>query len=159
MTTTYKIQQYPELTLTGYATKLPLPTMTNIAAVSAQKEQHFVSLVKNNQFPPLMAASRDKLGYALSTTAADHLEYFAGANTTATATTAQTRTLPAGDYIVLQAQGGPDRALFDRLIGDFFGTILPAEPQLYTKDSFVVEVLLNGNPHDAAVELRIPLSK
>jgi hypothetical protein len=46
--------------------------------------------------------------------------------------------------------------LFDQLIGEFFGKILPMRPELYTGDSFIVEALLNGNPMDAVVELRLP---
>lgn len=158
MTQTYKIQQFPELTITGYATQLPLPTMTNIEQVSTLKSQHFMALAQSGQFAELMNASRDKIGYALSSVADQQLEYFAGANTTATSATTETRTLPAGDYVVLQGKGGPSRQLFDQLIGQFFGTILPENQHLYTGDSFVIEALLNGNPNDAVVELRIPVS-
>ncbi|MFC6169520.1 GyrI-like domain-containing protein [Loigolactobacillus jiayinensis] len=158
MTQTYKIQNFPELTITGYAAKLPLPTMDNLKEVSAQKSHHFMTIGQSGQFPTLMQASRDKIGYALSGATDDYLEYFAGANTTATPADTTTRTLPAGDYIVLKGQGGPSRQLFDQLISQFFGTILPADPHLYPKDSFVIEALLNGNPTDAVVELRIPVS-
>ncbi|MFC6182561.1 GyrI-like domain-containing protein [Lactiplantibacillus daowaiensis] len=154
--TTYTIETFDALTLTGYATQLPLPTMTNIQTVSDLKTQHFGALAKSGKFGALMAGSRDHIGFALSGVHQDQLEYFAGANTTVTATDTETRTVPGGHYIVLRAQGGPSRQLFDQLISDFFGQILPTRPELYTGDSYIVEALLNGDPMDAAVELRLP---
>jgi len=154
--TNYEIRQLPALTITGYATQLPLPTMTNVAQVSQQKSAHFGSLAKSGQFGALMAGSRDQIGYALSEVRQEQLDYFAGANTTVTTSTATTRELPAGNYIILKAQGGPSRQLFDNLIKTFFGEILPQRPELYQGDSFIIEALLNGNPADAVVELRLP---
>lgn len=159
MTQNYTIKQFPTVTITGYAAQLPLPTMANIQEVSTLKSHHFMTLAQSGQFGELMSASRDKIGYALSGVTDEQLEYFAGANTTVTPTAAETRTVPAGDYVVLTGQGGPSRQLFDQLIGQFFSKILPENPQLYKEDSFVIEALLNGNHADAVVELRIPVSK
>lgn len=152
--TTYTIETLPAMTLTGAATQLPLPTMENVATVSQMKSDHFKALAQSGTFGQLMADSRDHYGYALSGVRDGQLEYFAGANTTAAGTT--TREVPAGNYIVLRAKGGPSRELFDQLIKQFFGEILPMRPELYVGDSFVLEVLLNGNPRDAVVELRLP---
>jgi len=154
--TNYQINALPETTITGYAAQLPLPTLENVAQVSQQKSAHFGALAKSGQFGALMAGSRDKVGYALSGVHDGQLEYFAGANTTINANNAETREIPAGNYIILTAQGGPSRQLFDKLLKQFFGEILPKRPELYTGDSFVVEALLNGNPMDAVVELRLP---
>lgn len=157
--TNYEIRVFKETVITGYAANLPLPTMENIKEVSDKKTSHFSSLAQSGKFGKLMAESRDRIGYALSTTEKDHLEYFAGANTSTGDEEAEERIIPAGEYVVLNAQGGPSRLLFDQLIGEFFGKILPEHPELYQEDTFVVEALLNGNPMDAEVELRIPLAK
>jgi len=154
--TNYEIKSFDQVTLTGYATPLPLPTMTNIQTVSQLKTTHFGSLAQSGKFGALMAGSRDKIGYAVSGTHDEQFTYFAGANTTVTADDAEIRELPAGNYVVMRAQGGSSRQLFDQLIGEFFGKILPKRPELYTGDSFIVEALLNGNPMDAVVELRLP---
>ncbi|EPH93169.1 hypothetical protein D920_03135 [Enterococcus faecalis 13-SD-W-01] len=155
----YTIQHFDEMMIQGYPAQLPLPTMENIEEVSKAKSNHFASVAKSGKFPMLMKVSQDKIGYAISTATADFLEYFAGANTIENFEDTETRTLPEGDYVVLKGEGGPSRALFDQLISKFFGEILPANPGLYKEDSFVVEALLNGNPMDAVVELRIPVSE
>ncbi|KAF1301267.1 MULTISPECIES: GyrI-like domain-containing protein [Enterococcus] len=157
--TQYEIQVFKETAIKGYPAALPLPTLENVKEVSEKKSQHFFSLAKSGKFPALMAESTDKIGYALSEAKGDVLEYFAGANTTTNDPEAQERIIPAGEYIVLKGKGGPSRKLFDQLISEFFGEILPEHPELYKGDTFVVEALLNGNAMDAEVELRIPLSK
>lgn len=156
--TNYEIKTFNETVITGYAAVLPLPTIKNISEVSEKKSHHFLSLATSGKFPALMAESTDKIGYALSEAKEDYLEYFAGANTTTNDPEAEERILPAGEYIVLKATGGPSRQLFDQLIRTFFGEIVPENPDLYKEDTFVVEALLNGNPKDAEVELRIPLN-
>ncbi|WP_052353768.1 hypothetical protein [Neobacillus jeddahensis] len=58
---------------------------------------------------------------------------------------------------MLSAEGAPSRKLFDQLIRQFFGEILPNHPELEYKDTYVIEMLLNGNPMDAVVELVVPV--
>ena len=154
--TPYEIKTIPATTLTGYPVTLPLPTMDNVAAVSKGKSQHFMQLAQSGQFEQLMAASHDHIGYALSRIRDGQLEYFAGANTSATADQTATRELPAGNYIILKASGGPSRQLFDELIKTFFGEILPQRPELYQADSYIIEALMNNDPRNAVVELRLP---
>lgn len=156
MTETYEIKRFEALTLTGYDVQLALPTMENIQEISQAKSQHFMRLAKSGQFPALMKNSLDQIGYAYSGVEDKQLVYFAGANTTTVAAEAKKIKLPAGNYVVLKASGAPSRLLFDQLIKHFFADILPKNPTLYKEDSFVVEALLNGNPSDAVVELRIP---
>lgn len=146
-----------ELKLTGYSTTVPFPTMENVDEVSKQKTAHFGSLVQSGKLGALMAGSRDKIGYAVGTTGSDSLSYFAGANTTTVAEVAEQLVLPANDYVILTAEGGPSRKLFDQLIRQFFGEILPDHPEIGYEDSYVIELLLNGNPMDAVVELAIPV--
>jgi predicted transcriptional regulator YdeE len=146
-----------ELTLTGYSTFVSLPTMENVDEVSKQKSAHFGILAQSGKFVALMAGSRDKIGYAVGTTGNENLSYFAGANTTTAAEDAEQLVVPANDYVVLTAQGAPSRKLFDQLIRQFFGEILPNHPELEYKDTYVIEALLNGNPMDSVVELAVPV--
>jgi len=155
--TNLTIKHMGELTLTGYSTNVSLPTMENVDEVSKQKSAHFGSLAKSGKFGELMAGSRDKIGYAVGTTSSDSLSYFAGANTTNIAENAEQLVLPGNDYVVLTAKGGPSRNLFDQLIRQFFGEILPNHPEFEYKDTYVIEMLLNGNPMDAVVELAVPV--
>lgn len=155
--TNLTIKHMGELTLTGYSTNVPLPTMENVNEVSKQKSAHFESLAKNGKFGALMAGSRDKIGYAVGKTGSESLSYFAGANTTTVAEDAEQLVLPANDYVVLTAKGGPSRSLFDQLIRQFFGEILPNHPELEYEDTYIIEMLLNQNPMDAVVELAIPV--
>lgn len=155
--TTLTIKHLDVLTLTGYSTTVPMPTMENVDEVSKQKSAHFGTLAQSGKFAALMAGSRDKIGYAVGTTGSEGLSYFAGANTTAVAEDAEQLILPATDYVVLTAEGAPSRHLFDQLIRQFFGVILPNHPELEYEDTYVIEMLLNGNPMDAVVELAIPV--
>lgn len=146
-----------KLTLTGYSTTVPMPTMENIDEVSNQKSAHFRTLAQSGKFSALMAGSRDKIGYAVGKTGNEGLSYFAGANTATVAEDAEQLVLPANDYVVLTAEGAPSRKLFDQLIRQFFGEILPNHPELEYEDTYVIEALLNGNPMDAIVELAVPV--
>ncbi|WP_071130095.1 GyrI-like domain-containing protein [Enterococcus timonensis] len=157
--TQFEIKNFPEITLSGYATSLPVPTMENINEVSKSKSAHFFQFAQSGKFAALMKESRDQIGFAISTTSEDQAEYFAGANTTAVDKKAVTKVIPAGDYLVLAASGSASRELFDQLIATFFGEILPANPEIHLADHFVVEALLNGNPLDSEVELRVPVSQ
>jgi hypothetical protein len=158
MTTNFEVKRFATISLTGYATQMELPTMENIKEISQEKSNHFFKLANSGQFPALMKGSVDQIGYAFSSVQAGQLMYFAGANTTIAAATATKVEIAAGDYVVLKGQGGPSRQLFDQLIATFFAEILPKHPEIYPEDRFVVEALLNGNPQDAVVELRIPVS-
>ncbi|WP_071392816.1 GyrI-like domain-containing protein [Bacillus tuaregi] len=158
MMTKLTIKHIDELQLTGYSTSVPLPTMENVEEVSKQKTAHFGSLAKSGKFGALMAGSRDKIGYAVGTTSSDSLSYFAGANTTTVVEDAEQLILPANDYVVLTAEGGQSRKLFDQLIRQFFGEILPNHPELEYEDTYVIEMLVNGNPMDAVVELAVPVT-
>lgn len=151
------IKHMNELTLTGYCTSVPMPTMENMDEVSKQKSAHFGALAQSGKFAALMAGSSDKIGYAVGTTGNEGLSYFAGANTATVAEDAELLVLPANDYVVLTAEGAPSRKLFDQLIRQFFGDILPNHPELGYEDSYVIEALLNGNPMDSVVELAIPV--
>ncbi|MEK5393414.1 GyrI-like domain-containing protein [Margalitia sp. FSL K6-0131] len=146
-----------ELTLTGYSTSVPMPTMENVDEVSKQKSAHFGTLAQSGKFGALMAGSRDKIGYAVGTTGSKSLSYFIGANTATVAEDAEQLVLPANDYVVLTAEGAPSRKLFDLLIREFFGKILPIHPELEYKNTYVIEALLNGNPMDSVVELAVPV--
>ncbi|NHC38926.1 GyrI-like domain-containing protein [Bacillus sp. MM2020_1] len=152
-----KIKYMDELTLTGYNTTVPMPTMENVDEVSRQKSAHFGTLAQSGKFGALMAGSRDKIGYAVGTTVSEGLSYFAGANTATIADDSDQLVLPANDYVVFTAEEAPSRKLFDQLIRQFFGEILPNHPELEYKDSYVIEALLNGNPMDSLVELRVPV--
>lgn len=157
--TNLTIKHMEEFTLTGYGTTVPFPTMENVDEVSKQKSAHFASLAKSGKFGALMAGSKDKIGYAIGTVGSDSLSYFAGANTTTVAEDAEQLVLPANDYVVLTAKGGPSRMLFDQLIRQFFGELLPNHPEFEYKDTYVIEMLLNGSPMDAVVELAVPVKR
>jgi len=155
--TTLTMRHMDKLTLTGYSTTILMPTMENVDEVSKQKSAHFGTLAQSGKFGALMAGSRDKIGYAVGTTGNESLSYFAGANTATVAEDVEQLVLPANDYVVLTAEGAPSRTLFDRLIRQFFGEILPNHPELEYEDTYVIEALLNGNPMDAVVELAVPV--
>ncbi|MDP4085822.1 MAG: GyrI-like domain-containing protein [Bacillota bacterium] len=151
------IKHMAELTLIGYSTSILMPTMENVDEVSKQKSAHFGTLAQSGKFSALMAGSRDKIGYAVGKTGSQGLSYFAGANTETEACDAEQLVLPANDYVILTAEGAPSRKLFDQLIRQFFGEILPNHPELEYEDTYVIEALLNGNPMDAVVELAVPV--
>ena len=153
----YQIKHFDEIHLKGYVAKLPLPTMSNTAEISKLKSEHFTNISKNGSFPNLIQGSSDQIGYAFSMPTKDHLEYFAGANTISQDNKSVEKVIPAGNFVVLKGQGQSSRKLFDKMIQQFFSEIWNNRRELYKIDGgFIVETLLNGNPTDSIVELRIP---
>jgi len=153
----YQIKHFDEIHLKGYVAELPLPTMSNIAEISKLKSEHFTNISTNGSLPNLMQGSGDQIGYAFSMPTENNLEYFAGANTISQDDKSVERIIPAGNFVVLKGQGQQSRKLFDQMIQQFFSEIWNKRRELYTLDGgFIVEALLNGDPTDSVVELRIP---
>lgn len=150
-------KHFAAVTLTGYAIQLSTASLADVTTVSQAKGAHFETLARSGQLGALMQGSRDHIGYAYSQINAGQLTYFAGANTTAQPEKATQQVLPAGEYLVLTAQGGYDRPLFDELLTTYFKTLQPQQPTWPAQPAFVVENLLNGQPQAASVAVRIPL--
>jgi len=62
--------------------------------------------------------------------------------------------IPSQSYAVLQTHGGVSRLLFDKLENEFF-TNEDNASKFNGKE--ILEVLLNGNPMNAEVELWVPI--
>ena len=61
--------------------------------------------------------------------------------------------VPEKDYLVSSASGDKSRLLFDQLEDNFF----EEESSSLYQDGIILEILLNGNPMDAEVELWVPV--
>lgn len=154
----YVVKVLPRQLITGYSVTLTGPAITNTATISDLKDRHLATLVASGRLLKLMALSRDHIGYAFSEGHGNTLTYFVGATVVTPGAKLETRQLSAGHYLIMTGKGGPSRQLFDTLKGRFFSHILPRSPQLYRDDRAIVEVLLNADPQDAEVELRIPVT-
>lgn len=150
-------QYFDAITLTGYMATLPAPTPANAKSVAAQQVALFEGIAKDGRLGALMQGSQDHIGYAYSRFNGDQFTYLASANTTVQPAGTVQQTVLAGDYLVLTAEGGEDRPLFDQLFQIYTTDLQPQQPQWPAHPAFIVEALLNGQPHEAVVALRIPL--
>lgn len=64
-----------------------------------------------------------------------------------------------GEYLVLSGQGGLSRLAFDRLEDEAFDAILNDNYEYVYTGHPIAEVLTNGNPMDAEVEVWVPVKK
>ena len=61
--------------------------------------------------------------------------------------------------MILSGRGGLSRLAFDKLEDQAFGTVLTDAFEWEYSGGPVAEVLLNGNPQDAEVEVWVPVRK
>jgi predicted transcriptional regulator YdeE len=64
---------------------------------------------------------------------------------------------PQGNYLILSGQGGLSRLAFDKLEDQAFTEILAGDFPYEYNGGPIAEILLNGNPADAVVEVWVPV--
>lgn len=122
---------------------------------SEQKTQFFAELFKEGLLKNLMPYSVDKKAYALIVPQPSGIRYYAGVISDQEIAGYEMAEVPTQNYFVTSASGGMSRLLFDKLEDAYFQANLN-EGTVYS-GGIVLEVLLNGNPADAEVELWVPI--
>jgi predicted transcriptional regulator YdeE len=140
----------------GFKTRLDGPAAIHADSFSGQKTAFFKDAIQSGKMAQLQPLSESKYGFAAVTLDADGACYYAGVQTSRPAVDGEV-SFPSGDYLVLAGKGGLSRLAFDRLENEAFNEILPENGDYAYNGGPVAEVLLNGNPMDAEVEVWIPV--
>lgn len=152
----YTVEEKEAFRLVGY------PILLNEAAVihadhySAPKTEFFKSVIVSGKLAALRPLAESKYGYGAVGLKEGGTFYYAGVATSQPPVDGTEEVLfPRGRYLVLSSQGGLSRLAFDKLMDQAFREILTGDfPYAYAGGP-IAEILLNGNPADAEVEVWI----
>ncbi len=123
---------------------------------SQEKTAFYKELIQMGMMKDLMPVSKDKKGYAIIIPKENGIRYFAGVLSDENLTGYEKLEMDSQEYLVLDAKNGVSRLLFDQLQNVFF-TDKERAAQYNKKE--ILEVLINGNPMDAEVELWVPVKQ
>ena len=147
-----KHQTKPSFTLIGRSILIE-GTTVHEQQYSKEKTAFYAQLFKEGMLGKLMPHSLDKKGYALIVPQKDGIQYYAGVAAKNAVADYESILVPEKDYLVSSASGDKSRLLFDQLEDNFF----EEESSSLYQDGIILEILLNGNPMDAEVELWVPV--
>ncbi|WP_438432941.1 effector binding domain-containing protein [Gorillibacterium sp. sgz500922] len=158
--TNYRIEQKQAFRSIGFKTVLAEGTAIHDPRYSSLKTAFFRSVLENGQIAGLRPYADSPYGFAAVTEENGQIIYCAGvlASQPEPEQASEVR-FPAGDYLVLSGKGGLSRLAFDKLEDQAFGTLLAGDFDYAYSGAPIAEVLLNGNPTDAEVEVWIPVRK
>lgn len=129
-------------------------TGVNDPEYSQEKTAFYKEFIQMGMMKELMLVSKDKKGYAVIIPKENGIRYFAGVLSDENLADYEKLEIDSQDYFVFEAKNGVSRLLFDQLENAFF-TNKEQAAQYNGKEIF--EVLINGNPMDAEVELWVPV--
>lgn len=121
---------------------------------SKEKTEFYKELLNQGMMKELMPISTDKKGYAVIIPIENGIKYFAGVVTDNHKDGYEGLEISSQSYAVLTTNDGISRLLFDNLKNEFFGNEDNASKY---SGKEILEVLLNGNPMNAEVELWVPI--
>ncbi|MFO1443911.1 effector binding domain-containing protein [Bacillus sp. Bva_UNVM-123] len=121
---------------------------------SKEKTEFYKELFNQGMMKELMPISTDKKGYAVIIPIENGIKYFAGVVSDNYKNGYESLKISSQSYTVLTKNEGVSRLLFDKLEHEFF-TNEDNASKYNGKEIF--EVLLNGNPTNAEVELWVPI--
>lgn len=121
---------------------------------SEQKTAFYNQLFQEGMLKNLMPHSVDKKGYALIIPQSNGIQYYAGVISENEIEGYEVKEVPEQNYFVSSASGNKSRLLFDELEDSYF--VKGHQNNIEYNGGVILEVLLNGNPLDAEVELWIP---
>ncbi|MDN4605130.1 effector binding domain-containing protein [Paenibacillus sp. F6_3S_P_1C] len=158
----YKIEPKQAFRLISFKTTLNEGTTIHAPEYTSDKTTFFKSMLENGQMASLRPYSESPYGYAAVAIVNDKVNYYAGVQSSKPLPEhADELLFPAGDYLILSGSGGLSRLAFDKLENQAFGSLLTDEYKFEYKYSGgpIAEVLLNGKPMDAEVEVWVPVQK
>lgn len=121
---------------------------------SKEKTEFYKELFNQGMIKELMPISTDKKGYAAIIPIENGIKYFAGVVSDDFKDGYENLEISSQSYAVLTTNAGVSRLLFDKLENEFFTN---EDNTSKYNDKEILEVLLNGNPMNAEVELWVPI--
>ncbi|WP_127579426.1 GyrI-like domain-containing protein [Paenibacillus koleovorans] len=158
----YRVEQKESFRLVGFKTMLTGSTEIHSPAFTGQKTAFFKTVIQDGQMALLRPLAESPYGYGAIAVEGNTVSYYAGVVTNRQAEEglgADELLFPGGDYLVLEGAGGLSRLAFDKLEDQAFGEMLRESDEWAYAGGPVAEVLLNGNPTDAQVEVWVPVRK
>lgn len=122
---------------------------------SKEKTEFYKELFNQGMMKELMPISTDKKGYAVIIPVDNGIKYFAGVVSDDYNDGYEILEIASQSYVVLTTNDGISRLLFDKLENEFFTNEDNASKY---NGKEILEVLLNGNPMNAEVELWVPIN-
>ncbi|GAB2548040.1 effector binding domain-containing protein [Gracilibacillus alcaliphilus] len=123
---------------------------------SQEKTAFYKKLFQIGMMKELMPLSKDKKGYAVIIPIEKGIRYFAGVLSDNNLDGYEQLEIASQDYTVFAAQEGLSRHLFDQLEDRFFSD---KEQAASYNGKEILEVLVNGDPANAEVELWVPITR
>lgn len=156
----FRIERQERFRIVGFKTALEGASSIHSPLFSGQKTEFFKSVIQNGQLALLRPLSESPYGYGTVALEQGNVFYYAGVRTSQAAPD-QTEGVqfPASDYLILTGKGGLSRLAFDRLEDQAFNDLLTPAYEWEYAGAPVAEILLNGNPTDAEVEVWVPVKK
>jgi len=156
----FRVERKEGFRLVGYKTALEGSSNAHSPQFSNQKTTFFKGVLENGQMALLRPLAEGSYGYAAIAVEKGNVFYYAGVKTSQPALDQTEEILfPESDYLVLAGNGGLSRVAFDRLEDQAFNVLLNEHYEWTYADAPIAEVLLNGNPSDAQVEVWVPVKK
>jgi len=157
---TFKIEEKEAFRFIGFKKELSGSANIHAEGFSPQKTEFFKGVIQGGQMGALRPLSESPYGFGAIATDGQATSYYAGVVTSKPAAEGTEEVLfPKGEYLVLSGKGGLSRLAFDKLEDQAFQTVLTDDyPYAYSGQP-VAEVLLNGNPTDAEVEVWVPVTR
>ncbi|ETT33951.1 hypothetical protein C162_30430 [Paenibacillus sp. FSL R7-269] len=155
-----RIETKEAFRIIGYKTVISEGGAVHDPAYSPLKTTFFKSMLENGSMASLRPLSESPYGFAAIAQEDGKILYIAGVQSSGHQPEAAGEVLfPGGEYLVLSGQGGLSRLAFDRLEDEAFGSILNDNYEYVYTGHPIAEVLTNGNPMDAEVEVWVPVTK
>ncbi|NOV02694.1 effector binding domain-containing protein [Paenibacillus planticolens] len=156
----FKVEKKGPFRIIGFKTVLTGGTSIHSPHFSSQKTTFFKSAIDNGQMAALRPLAEGPYGYAVVAKEGETVCYYPGVQSSqALPASAEEVWFPESEYLILSGSGGLSRLAFDKLEDQAFGTILTDTFEWEYSGTPVAEVLLNGNPVDAEVEVWVPVQK
>ncbi|MGE8035416.1 effector binding domain-containing protein [Lysinibacillus sp. NPDC093692] len=121
---------------------------------SKEKTKFYKELFDQGMMKELMPISTDKKGYAVIIPIENGIKYFAGVVSDDCKDGYENLEISSQSYVVLATHDGVSRLLFDKLENEFFSN---KDDVSKFNGEKILEVLINGNPMNAEVELWVPI--
>lgn len=156
----FVIQEKEAFRFIGYKTRLNGSAEIHNPHYSPVKTEFFKGILQSGKLAALRPLAETPYGYGVIAADQGGTFYYAGVITSQPTTEGTEEVLfPGGAYLVLSGKGGLSRLAFDKLEDQAFTEVLTAEYPYKYSGGPVAEVLLNGNPMDAEVEIWIPVEQ
>ena len=156
----YTIETKSAFRIIGFRTALSDGKVVLAPHYSGPKTAFFKSVIDSGQMAALRPLAEGPYRYAAVTVENGSVHYYAGVQSSQPLPEQADEALfPEGEYLVLSGSGGLSRLAFDKLEDQAFGEVLTDMSEWQYAGGPVAEILLNGNPADAEVEVWVPVQR